>query len=278
MSIQMYGAPMGMLCEEQLGQVTNLRIRESTVSSYKDFIKEMMCLIGYRYAPKTMQPFLLRDFINGFSLLQKQWFFLGEETVDEGLRFYNSMQRMGVTRDDSRRFFKFYTLLGAHTPVKTDRHMQEVEETLTDRYEQLLGYFFVLDEMFDRMKEQGVYDNATIVVLGDHGMEPVASPAFLVKYPGEQSGAMRRSSAPVELLDLRATCAYGAGLDPAPFGTPAHEWEGVTDRDRRMINYVYRQPNGFNFYLNDMTEWIVPEDAADLEAYVKSGTVYMRPQ
>lgn len=278
MSIQIYGAPIGLLGEEQLSQVTNLRIRESEISSYKSFLKEMLCMIGYRYAPKTMQPFLIRDFINGFSVLQKQWFQLGEETTDDGLRFYNSLRSMGVTKDDSRRFFKFYTLLGAHDPVKTDRHMQEVDVMLTDRYEQLLGYFLVLDELFAQMKAQGVYDNSTVIVMGDHGMGTIANPAFLVKYPGETGEVMRRSDAPVELLDLRATCAYGAGIDPAPFGTPAHEWEGVTDRERRLIDYEFRQPSGFNFYLNDMTEYIVPQDAADLESYVPSGNVYKMPQ
>jgi len=117
-----------------------------------------------------------------------------------------------------------------------------------------------------------------VIVMGDHGMGTIANPAFLVKYPGETGEVMRRSDAPVELLDLRATCAYGAGIDPTPFGTPAHEWEGVTDRERRLIDYEFRQPSGFNFYLNDMTEYIVPQDAADLEAYVPSGNVYKMPQ
>lgn len=274
--VQVYGAPYGVYGEEQIGQVDNLRVRDSEIKSYTGFVKEMLCMIGYRYLPTAMQPFLLRDYVNGFASLQRFKGLGYQESSGNNLRFLEKMRADGVTVDADKRFFKLYNLHGAHKPTQFNRYMEPAENV--PQYEELLGCFAMLDEWFVQMKEAGVYDKATIIVMGDHGINDdwrrgICNPAMMVKYPGE-TGPMRTSMAPTTLLDMRATALYGAGIPYDELGTPAHLWEGTAQRERTLRQYIYDVPYSFGFYLNDMTEYIVPEDATDLDAYVPSGRVF----
>jgi len=279
MTVQVYGAPDGVFSVDQMEQVDNLRVRASHVGDVRAFVTEMLCMLGYRYLPTLMQPFMLQDYSRNFARLQEMDDGPAESTSNNPA-FIRKLNADGVTVDQSRRFYKFFLLHGAHAPTQMNRGMEETEGT--DRYEQLMGCFAMLDALFGQLKEKGVYDKATILVFGDHGINDdwrrgVCNPVMLVKYPGER-GPMRTSMAPTTLLDMRATALWGAGLDYAQAGTPAHEWEGTGHRDRTLLTYVYDVPSSYAFYLNDMTEYAVPDDATDLEGYVPSGRAFSRPE
>lgn len=280
MTVNCYGMPENIFGEEQLDVVDNLSVRDAGISSWTNFVKEMLCMTGYRYMPAVMQPFMLRDYLNNFAGMQQmnnggQAAFIGNNT-----KFRDLMQGGEAEIDNNRRFFKFYKLWGAHKPTQIGRNMEDNDQAT--QYEEMLGCLKMTDMLFEKLRSKGVYDKATIIVLGDHGVNDdwrrgVCNPAMLVKYPGE-TGPMRISDAPAALLDMRATALYGAGLSYEGMGKPVHEWEGVTERERTLLQYVYDVPSSYKFYMNDMTEYIVPQDATDLDAYVPSGNVYKKPQ
>ncbi len=280
MAVQLYAAPDGMFSVDQMEQVDNLRIRASHVADQKAFVKEMLCMLGYRYLPTMMQPFMLQDYTNNFAKMQEMDYRGVFQSTSSNPAFIGKLRSDGVTVDGSRRFFKFFLLHGAHKPTQMDRYMQETDQA--DQYEELLGCFAMLRELFDRLEEKGVYDKATVIVFGDHGINDdwrkgVSNPAMLVKYPGE-TGPMRTSMAPTALLDLRATALCGAGIGYEDFGTPAHLWEGTEHRDRTLLTYQYDVPSSYKFYLDDMTEYAVPDDATDLDGYVPTGRILKKPQ
>lgn len=293
MTLHVYAAPYGVFAEDQLGVIANLRTRDSHIGDYVNFFKEMICMVGYRYMPMMMQPFLLRSFVDNFLLMQEMEWGGPGESITPNLRFVEKRQSESVVRDDSRRFFKLYVLQGGHHPLNMNRSMEAVESEQTTRYDQMLGCFEMLHGLFEDLKAQGIYDKATIIVMGDHGevenfSDPsmiamvdqgeagrIGNPAMLVKYPGEK-GPMRMSFAPVSLLDMRATALYGAGIGYEGIGTPAHEWEDVENRERTIVFYEYEVPFGYQFYMNDMTEYIVPQDVTDREGYVPSGRVFIK--
>jgi len=287
MTMQVYAAPNGVFSEEQLGLVDNLCSQDSYIShisSKTSFIKIMLSMVGYRYLPMTMQPFLLKEYVDSFNGLQRIEGYFARSSK-RNTDFIAKLRKDGVTIDSTRRFFKMILLNGAHLPVQMNRYMEETDQT--DKYEQILGCFAMLEELFSQLKEKGVYDKATVIVFGDHGINDeyetgdwrsgICNPAMLVKYPGER-GPMRTSNAPTALLDLRATALYGAGLDYAAMGTPAHKWEDVEERERRLLTYTWEMINSDTDYLSDMTEYIVPADATDLDAYVPSGRVFKKPE
>lgn len=279
MTVQVYAAPERVFSEAEMKQVSNLAVRRAHVRSQAAFAKDMLCMVGYRYAPTAMQPFLIRDYLHAFSQHQAFEEGLSPESSDKNLTFYRRLTQEGVHVSGEGRYFKFYLMQGAHDPVEMNRDLEPVSGS-QDRYEQLLGCFAMLGELFDQLRAADAYEQATIIVMGDHGINSgdhgICSPAVLVRYPGE-SGPLRTSDAPVTLLDMRATALYGAGLAYEELGTPMHQWEGVTQRDRRFMDYDYETPYSYKTYLNDITEFIVPEDAQDLEAYKMSGQEYKKP-
>ncbi len=279
MTVNVYGAPEGMFSIEQLDQVDNLRERESHIRDRAAFAMEMLYMVAYRYLPTMMQPFMLQDYIDNFAAMQEMDDKNLHQTTDDNLEFIASLREKGVTIDEKNRFYKLYVLRGAHYFHDMNRYM---EAEASDGYEQLMGCFAILKTLFGQLEAEGVYEKATILVFGDHGIngdweEGICNPAMLVKYPGE-TGPMRTSMAPTQLLDLRATALYGAGLAYEETGTPAHLWEGTQQRDRRFLHYLYEVPRTYDFYLNRLLEYTVPDDATDLESYVPSGRVFSRPE
>lgn len=282
LTVQVFGAPTGIFSSEQLPQVANLRYRESSVLSYSSFINTMMRMVGYRYAPQAIQPFLLKDYIAAFAECQYYPNDAESEALVDDFRYIQRFRELGVTVDNSRRFFKYQGLLGAHNPRTMNRYGEKVPYNSVDRYEQSLGCTLLLREVFESLKEKGVYDPATIIVMADHGINNderngICSPALLVKYPHESGfDQMRISDAPVELLDMRATALFGAGLDHEAFGSPVQAWEGIENRERYLMTFAYSEPSGYDFWLGDLTEHAVPADASDLNSYIPTGRVFQK--
>lgn len=275
MTLHVYGAPGGMFSTEQMQQVSNLKERKSQISDPVAFAKEMIYMVSYRYLPLALQPFMLRDWVENFAQLQQMENENLRQATDNNIAFVNKFHEEGVTLDSGHRFYKLFVLHGAHQPAEMNRFMEKQKST---QYEQALGCFALLSELFGELKEKGIYDKATILVFGDHGinddtLQGLGSPALLVKYPGE-SGPMRTSMAPTMLIDMRATALYGAGISHEAFGTPVHEWEGVENRERYFLTYKYDPPNSYEYYLNWVYEYAVPADATDLAGYAPTGRIF----
>ena len=283
MAVQVYTAPNGVLSVDQMPYVDNLRIRESHISDKKAFVKEMLYMIGYRYMPTMLQPFTLREYINDFDLMQEMGENGAPESTDVNTEFLNKLREDGVTVDADRRFFKFFLLHGMHKNTQMNRYLEPTAPDnyaeQDDHYEAALGCFAMLKELFAELEEKDIYDKATVIVFGDHGIKDpedwLCSTVMLVKYPGE-TGPMRISMAPTELLDLRATALYGAGINYEGNGTPVHLWEGTEHRDRRILTHWRIGANSYEDYLPWLYEYAVPDDATDLDGYVSTGRVFKK--
>ena len=99
--------------------------------------------------------------------------------------------------------------------------------TVTD---QLKGSFVNLRKLFDRMKELGIYDDATIIITGDHGAavsdtKPLqkATRVGLFYKPAGASGQLKNSSAPVTTEQVAATVIKATGADHSAYGKALDE-------------------------------------------------------
>ena len=102
-------------------------------------------------------------------------------------------------------------------------------EEIVARYdESLLKVDAYMGKLFDLLREQGLYDEAVIVVTGDHGEffgpgvyghgvmhEAVLHVPLLVKLPGNAHGG-KRVAEPVALVDVYPTLLELAGVPPDP--------------------------------------------------------------
>lgn len=144
--------------------------------------------------------------------------------------------------DNDYNYFTVQHIWGAHTP--TDK----------DSFEEQMVYLFdIVREYIDSLREFGVYDNATIIVMADHGTHdvynyPDSTPMFMIKEPNRHSDKLTVSSAPIYFADLMSTYLVNAGLydedtDRELFGSSIYDFDENSVRERianyRMVNKKY---------------------------------------
>ena len=96
--------------------------------------------------------------------------------------------------------FKYYHLQGAHVALSTNEFLEDCEDT--DKYRQLRGSLIFLENLFFLLKENNLYDNATIVVTGDHTEDYQPEVATLVKAPGTIKDNMDFDNTSYVLADM----------------------------------------------------------------------------
>jgi len=141
-----------------------------------------------------------------------------------------------------------------------DRHRLQLEVAHVDR---LVG------DVLDRLRGQGLYDDALVVVTSDHGIafepggpvrglgiEPIEASAqpellwvpLLVKAPGQVEGTV--SDEPAETIDVLPTIAARLGID-LPWAVEGRALDGTVPADRER-RFVHVQGSSFaTFHLDD---------------------------
>lgn len=100
--------------------------------------------------------------------------------------FYQDLKSKGITTNRQNNCFKWYHIDGAHLPVTMTKDMEPVENPNDlPLYDQISSSFKIGMELIRQMKEKDIFDDATIVILADHGKHNAigVSPIMLVKQP-----------------------------------------------------------------------------------------------
>lgn len=148
---------------------------------------------------------------------------------------FNNMISTMETADDDYNCFIVQHLWGAHNPID--------ENTYPSQMAYLFG---IVNNYMDKLKEFGVYDDSTIIIMGDHGTHdlynyPDSTPLFMIKEAGKHSDSMKTSSAPIYFTDLMSTYLISAGLyneetDKELFGSSIYDFDESSVRER-VANY-----------------------------------------
>lgn len=126
--------------------------------------------------------------------------------------FYSRMQN-GLTIQNEKNSLHWYHVIGAHMPYNMTRDIKPMPDgEFFTLYEQSAGALKIATDYFQLMKELKIYDNATILILSDHGThsgkdtfhEIKPLPLVLVKQPDEH-GELKISKNPVSFLQIQAT-------------------------------------------------------------------------
>ena len=168
--------------------------------------------------------------------------------VDSDLKYYDYIKQNHITADSSKKTFTFVHLNCSHgrdadTAALYDPNAK-VDITSTTR-----GAFEILFEYFEQMKKAGVYDNSTIIVLGDHGRAPdeievddldhLTSPivtSLLIKPANGKSEPLKINSDAELSNDFFPTSVIEyAGIDHKDFGL---SYQDVIDGDLHPDRYM----------------------------------------
>ena len=147
--------------------------------------------------------------------------------------------------------FSFIHIYGCHTPIKYNLNWEEAnEKEKNDTTMALKQSLTIIYEYISEMKRLGVYDDATIVITGDH---PAALSdtkligeasksdngtrvtAMLFKRAGESGTALATSTAHISQDELWATIYESEGLTSLKSGESFFDIPEGVDRERRYL-------------------------------------------
>ncbi len=181
------------------------------------------------------------------------------------IAYYDYLRSHGLNADNDNKTFTFTHLNGFHDTNRDIIDLYDKDEP-TSNLATGRGDFEILFEYFQQMKELGVYDNSTIIIMGDHGRAPVEiekehkdgldsaiTTGILIKPAGSASGPLEiNSTAELSNDFFGASIIDYAGLDYKelckPYGDYYTEYPGYSYReiyendlhvDRYMQTYLW---------------------------------------
>ena len=225
----------------------------SNVSDGRGNLKNMSVLVrllrlsAYRYAPTALKPFFWGD---------TNYYNVGVYE-DEELKAYEFNDAgyaplfKGSTAEGKKNSFKLYHCFGPHAPYTMNADGTASDEATTVQA-QTIGSFKNLITAFDRMKELGIYENATIIITGDHGAavsdtKPISKETrigLFYKPSGSAGTPLVYSKAQVGTVNIAATIMKAAGTDHTPYGRALDE----IGEDEQIVRVTYKS-------ISDSTTW-----------------------
>jgi hypothetical protein len=203
---------------------------------------KLLKLSAFRYAPmpaKSIFWLAPTEFGDTITLTDATATYL---TNDFG--FYDNIVTYGLQPSDEELGFFYYHLLGAHGPLNMDENLQWVEEAT--RVEQATGCFKIVFEYIHQLKALGLYEDATIIITGDHGDflgDQIHKPmhtALFVKPSGSADTPLAFSHAPVSPAQLPGTIMEGLFGDDGGFGSTYLDIEEGADMTRELDVNLWR--------------------------------------
>lgn len=251
--------------------VDNLLNQEKSLSINRYTLIALAKLTLFRCLPNHLK----QNFIINSAELWRQEKISGEiqPYSKDNYIFYSQLQK-GLTLHDDKNSFRWYHINGAHFPFTMTRDIEQVPNGgKTTRYEHSVGALKIALAYLQQMKELKIYDNATILILADHGDHEELSkdiktfdkikplPLVLVKQPNEH-GALKISENPVSYSQLQATI-----LKRFPEGTEFRKDFSIKSTENRFFRLIPYTPDRI------MTEYIVAQQAWNNSSWHKEKTL-----
>ena len=178
------------------------------------------------------------------------------------------LNNSGVTANMNEDLFVYYHMFGAHGPYRMNAEGERVPDSLetSAHREQIRGCLNIIHDVMTQMKELGVYDNSTFIVMADHGgIQLYQNPTVLIKKPGETHDSIVTNDAPIIFQNVRATIAkslLSAEEMTEDYGKAADE---VTMEDNPERFHTATRVLGSKMYGDN--PWVMAKDYALYKFY-----------
>ena len=217
----------------------------------------------YKYSPYCIKPTFEISSSDAFKDI------VVYDNQDGSVDYYNyevnqSLNDKDISLSESDdKMFTFMHISGLHER-NNDLDGNYVEEYSVSLEETKIGLAKIINKYIDELKEVGIYDNSTIIIMADHGKNPTAGidpqPIFLIKQPNENHSNMIINTSPISYDDFQATILTCANIDydENEYGTSIFDWKETDSRERTLslledgfMQYTY---TGDRYELMDMIE------------------------
>ena len=238
------------------------------VSSYEGLAKTLYKFACFRYFPHVLK--------------ESFWFYSGEFDqwkMAEGnleykvydlnnIPYYNRLKEDGLQIVEEPACYRFIHISGVHVPYAMNENVEEVTDGSATAEDASRGCLNILYTYLGQLKQLGIYDKSTVVVMADHGagVGRPTNPIFMIK-PQESRGELTVNSAPVYQGDLFATVMEDIGLNrQGKYGRSVFDIQPGEDRERKFLYYNW-DDSWDSAYLPPMTEYRIDSQANDSENF-----------
>lgn len=256
-------------------KIDNCQRITRTVSSHKRLAGYMYKLVAFRYLPQPLKKYL--------------WFYPDDmrtslecakgDGIDiygfDNFVFYDKIPTM--TGDKKDKVFQFYHIDGTHPPFTTTKDFTINPDKIKDFgqegiYDEARGMMILINSFLEKMKQEGVYQNSTIIIMADHGyIDLRQSPLLMVKGKNENH-PFEQLNTQISYEDLQpafANILNGKNTAKTIFPIPENE-----NRSRIYTYYEWYVDMGPDSHTRDITEYEVTGNAWDLNNIKKTGNIY----
>lgn len=210
-----------------VGLVDNFVVPATTDVNQLAMMKNMVKLASFVDAPIVAKPTFWMDG-SEFATIRRPPAGRPAPYLIDDAGFYANLTAQGLTVRDAQPQFNYFHFEGSHAPFNLDAHGLH-SDTDTDVITQTKGVFHIIFDYLDRMKQLGVYDQSTVVILGDHGthvgpqarvLDHPILPGLWYKPVGPSTAPPTISLAPTSQENFLPTLVSQAGLDATAYGQP----------------------------------------------------------
>ena len=183
-------------------------------------LSAMISYSAYNYCPDVLKYSIgisTRTF-TGFASQDSE----AEMYVIDDAKVYADFTQQGLS-EKSKNNFTFLHLRGCHYPFNVDENCVNVGDGNSTSLQQSRGVFKFIKEYIAELKAKGVYEDATIIITGDHAsalydtkdVPSARITSLLVKEKGQSGTPLKISEAPVCQANFIPTIIKCAGVTPS---------------------------------------------------------------
>ena len=243
--------------DDKFDNIVNSKPRKNYGMMLKLYTKMSL----YKYSPYCLKPYFEISSSDAFKDI------VVYDNQDGTVDYYNyevneslNLKQVSVSEKDDK-MYTFMHVSGLHER-NNDKDGNYVEEYSVSIEDTKIGLAKIVTKYIEILKEEGIYDNSTIIIMGDHGKNPSngidPQPTFIIKKSGEKHVNMEVNSAPISFDDFQATILSCANIDydENEYGTSIFDWKETDNRERTLslledgfMQYTY---TGDRYDLMDM--------------------------
>lgn len=174
----------------------------------------------------------------------KQYFWQAESTMNElknegryvfdDCQFYADLMDVNEFETKYEKAFRLYHFNGVHLPWQMNEDVEYVKQGVSEQ-QVLRGNIKIIYDYIEQLKKSGVYDESTIIILGDHGRHETdnieSNPAVLLKLPYE-THKLAYSSNPIHFRNIMASIAGTFLDDYSCYGPSVYDISEDSDVER----------------------------------------------
>ena len=213
-----------------LDRTDNLRDEVDITPNHRGLLTISVRLSFGRFMPYFLKDFFLSeinpDFGNSlFTFEESEYHFWWDPAVGvhSDLMLNDFIDSNEFSADSESKVFSVMHLNCSHIDLDAENgyHINPNSGTIErggNATESTRACFEILNKYFSKMKEIGVYENSTIILIADHGWTPLWTSSLLIKHPGATGPLQINTEAELTNLYFGASILEMAGLSHYDLG------------------------------------------------------------